>query len=157
MPKVHLRSITPENAAECTGLQVHESQRGLVASNAKSLAEAHTNRSYYPLAIYDQAALGWEISPVPMLGFTMYELVAGVGFVKRLMIGQAHQRNGYGRAAMLEVIRRLRLHPEVEIIATSHRHENEAAAMLYCSLGFKDWKIGFAQDHPTEKFLILPG
>jgi len=53
-----------------------------------------------------------------MVGFTMYELSAGVGFIRRLMIDQRFQRKGYGRAAMLEVIRRLTLHPEVEMIAT---------------------------------------
>ena len=80
-------------------------------------------------------ARGFEKPEVPMVGFTMYELSAGVGFIRRLMIDQRFQGKGYGRAAMLEVIRRLKLHPEVEMIATRHRRENEAAAKLYRSLG----------------------
>ncbi len=44
----------------------------------------------------------------------MYEIVAGVGFIMRLMIDRKHQRRGYGRATMLEVIRRLKLCPDIE-------------------------------------------
>ena len=59
-----------------------------------------------------------------MVGFIMYELKGGVGFILRLMIDRRHQRQGYGRAAVLEVIRRLKLIPEVQMIATSHQRGN---------------------------------
>ena len=91
----------------------------------------------------------------PMIGFTMYEITAGIGFISRLMIDQQHQQQGYGRATMLEVIRRLRLYPEVQLIATSHRRENIAASKLYTSLGFVTWKIEWAKDNPAEVFLRL--
>ena len=84
------------------------------------------------------------------LRFTMYEIVAGVGFIMRLMIDKKYQRQGYGRATMIEVIRRLKLYPDVEIIATSYRQENEIAAKLYQSLGFIAWDIAWAKSHPTE-------
>lgn len=74
----------------------------------------------------------------------------------RLMIDRKHQRRGYGRATMLEVIRRLKLCPEVEIIATSYRKENEVAAKLYQSLGFIRWDIAYAQAHPTEFYVVQP-
>ena len=61
----------------------------------------------------------------------MYEVVAGVGFILRLMIDRDAQGQGYGRSTVIEVMRRLRLSPEVELIATSHRRENVAAARLY--------------------------
>lgn len=156
MPYVHLRRVTPENYEECLRLQVADAQRALVATNLQSLDEATTNPAYFPLAIYDRAALGWSTPPVPMIGFTMYELVAGVGFILRLMIDQRHQRQGYGRAAMLEMIRRLQLVPEVELIGTSHKHENTVASNLYRGLGFVDWDVTFANNHATEKFLMLP-
>ncbi|NOK62467.1 MAG: GNAT family N-acetyltransferase [Chloroflexi bacterium AL-W] len=57
---------------------------------------------------------------------------------------------------MLEVIRRLRLHPEAELIATSYRRENMVAARLYASLGFVPWDIAWAIDHPTEVYVRLP-
>lgn len=155
MVEVHLRKVTRQNLRECLNLQVDESQIGLVATNAQSLAEAYVDSNLFPLAIYDTAACGYEHPDVPVVGFTLYEIVAGVGLIMRLMIDRQYQRQGYGRAAMIEVIRRLKLHPEVEIIAISHRKENEAAARLYQSLGFQKWNVSFAQDNPAEVYLKL--
>lgn len=86
----------------------------------------------------------------------MYELTDAVGFILRLMIDEKFQRKGYGRAAMLEVIRRLKLYPEVERIATSHIRENEAAARLYEGLGFVDWEHELrGEGYSGERYLIL--
>ena len=129
---------------------------GLVASNAKSLAEAYVNPNMTPLAVYDVAARGFEDPPTPIVGFTMFEVAAGVGFITRLMIDRAHQGKGYGRAAMAEVIRRLRLTPEAEIIATSHLRENVVAARLDAGLGFVPWDIAYATADADEVYLCLP-
>ncbi len=153
--KIHLRTITKDNFRECLELQVDDSQKGLVATTAQSLAEAYVDSNLVPLAVYDAAACGYEKPDVPMIGFTMYEIVAGVGFIMRLMIDWKYQRRGYGRATMVEVIRRLKLYPDVEIIATSYRKENEIAARLYQSLGFALWDIAWAKSHPTEVFVKL--
>ncbi|MGH8057144.1 MAG: GNAT family N-acetyltransferase [Candidatus Entotheonellia bacterium] len=59
--------------------------------------------------IYDRAARGYPTPTVPMMGFVMYEVTCGVGFILRLMIDRKYQRQGYGRAALVEVIRRLKL------------------------------------------------
>jgi|GEM_PF-6950688 diamine N-acetyltransferase len=66
------------------------------------------------------------------------------------MVDEKHQGKGYGKAAMLELIRRLKLHPEVEIIATSHLKTNKTAASLYKSLGFVDW------DHGARRYWPRP-
>lgn len=71
------------------------------------------------------------------------------------MIDRKYQRQGYGRAAMLEVIRRLKLHPDVELIATSYQRGNETASKLYRNLGFVDWNIAWAMDHQSDIFLRL--
>ncbi|HEY9801517.1 MAG TPA: GNAT family N-acetyltransferase [Leptolyngbyaceae cyanobacterium] len=155
MVKVHLRKITKDNLVSCLSLEVTEKQKNLVATTAQSLAQAYVDPHLFPLAVYDAAACGYEQPSVPMLGFTMYELVAGVGFIMRLMIGYKYQRQGYGRATMLEVIRRLKLCPDVEMIATSYRKDNEAAASLYYSLGFREWEISYAISHPTEVYVKL--
>ena len=155
MAKVHLRNITTDNFQECIGLEVAESQRDLVASNMKSLAEAKVSPNLFPLAIYDAAVRGCEKPRLPVVGFTMYEVVAGAGFILRLMVDRRYQGKGYGRAAMVEVIRRLRLHPEVELIATSHRRGNEVASNLYRSLGFVEWGVEWAKENESEVFLTL--
>ena len=154
--KVHLRKVTRENFRECIGLQVAESQKGLIASNTQSLAEAYVDSNLFPLGIYNAAACGYLEQPeAPMIGFTMYEIAAGVGFITRLMIDCKHQQQGYGKASMVEVIRRLKLYPEVEIIATSYRKENQIAAKLYQNLGFRQWNISWAISHPTEVYVKL--
>jgi len=155
--QVSLHEISANNRAECLELRVAESQSGWVAPNSESLQEAAANSNLVPLAIYDVMARGFEKPDLPMVGFTMYELSAGVGFIRRLMIDQRFQGKGYGRAAMREVMRRLKLHPEVELIATRHRRDNEAAAKLYRSLGFVDWNIRWAPEHPSEVYLCHPG
>ncbi|WP_017315473.1 GNAT family N-acetyltransferase [Mastigocladopsis repens] len=155
MAKVHLRKVTLDNFRECISLEVEESQKELVASNVKSLAEAYVNPNLFPLSIYDATVVGYEQAHLPMVGFTMYEITAGVGFILRLMIDHKFQRKGYGRAAMLEVIRRLKLYPEVELIATSYQRGNETASKLYRNLGFVDWDIEWAKAHATDMFLKL--
>ncbi len=156
MAEAHLRRVNSENVSECVALQVADEQTQFVASNAKSLAQASVNSALVPLAIYDSAARGFEFSPpVPMVGFTVYELTAGVGFILRLMVDKQHQGKGYGKAAMREVIRRLRLTPEVELIATSYKRGNAVAAHLYESLGFVPWEISYAQDSADEVYMRL--
>jgi diamine N-acetyltransferase len=155
MVKVHLRNVTLDNFRECISLEVDKFQQEFVASNVQSLAEAKVNPNLFPLAIYDAAVAGYEKPQLPMVGFTMYEITDGIGFIMRLMVARQYQKQGYGRAAMLEVIRRLKLYPEVELIATSHRRGNEVASKLYRSLGFVDWEIAWAKEQETEIFLKL--
>jgi diamine N-acetyltransferase len=56
-----------------------------------------------------------------MVGFTMYEITAGIGFILRLTIDRKYQCQGYRQAAMLEVIQNLKLYSEVELIARSYQ------------------------------------
>src|SRR5262249_44503155 len=142
--------ITHENFRECISLALDGWQDEFVAPNVRSLAEAKVNPTLVPLAIYDWAALGAPLSDHRMVGFTMYGPVAAVGFIKRAMIDKRHQRRGYGRAAMREVIRRLGLHPEVHFIGSSHRRSNEEAANLYRSLGLSPWEVPWHNPDPDE-------
>jgi diamine N-acetyltransferase len=154
--EVHLRRITTDNELECLGLRVHDAQARLVASNEQSLTQAKTNPGLVPLAVYDQTARGYPQPRVPMVGFVMYEIDCGVGLILRLMIDAAHQRKGYGRATLVEVIRRLRLEAEVEMIVTSHRHDNAVAAALFQSLGFVPWELENIALKAGEVYLRLP-
>jgi len=156
MADVHLRPISLTNYKECLALHVDPTQTGFVASNAKSLVEAKVNPTLTPLAIYDVAARGHDCPPVPMLGFAMYEIAAGVGYIMRLIIDRAHQGQGYGRAATIEIIRRLRLSPEVEVITIGYDPENAAAGHLYRSLGFLPWEPTFAPPDSPDVHLKLP-
>jgi len=81
MAKVTLHPIGESNREACLELSVSEEQKPLVASNRKSLEEAKGNPTLYPFAIYDEMARGWVEPKVPMVGFAMYEIAAGVGFI----------------------------------------------------------------------------
>jgi len=86
--QVSLHKISENDRAECLDLRVAESQSGWVGPNSESPEEAAANSNLVPLAIYDVMARGFEKPEVPMVAFTMYELSAGVGFIRRLMIDQ---------------------------------------------------------------------
>ena len=126
---VALKEITRENFRQCVKLEVHEAQRGFVAPNVFSIAQSKVEPTFETLAVYD----GDE-----MVGFVMYGYDADdeCHEVARLMVDKAHQGKGYGRAAMVEVIRRLRAEPGCRQIALSVSPENLPAQRLYESLGF---------------------
>ena len=153
MAKVSLMPITSETLDECISLKVANHQKEFVAPNIYSLAQAAVSPIYHPFGIYDADA-HYRANP-SMMGFVMYGISNARGFILRLMIDEKFQGRGYGRTAMIEVIRRLKLHPEVEKIATSHDRKNEAAARLYESLGFVDWKHEARTDDSGERYLIL--
>jgi diamine N-acetyltransferase len=53
------------------------------------------------------------------------------------MVDEQHQGQGYGRAAMQEVISRLKATPDCTEIKISFVPENSVAERLYRSLGFQ--------------------
>jgi diamine N-acetyltransferase len=127
---IELRKITMENFRKIIRLEVADHQKKFVASNMYSLAEAKADGVSNPLAIYADGQ---------MVGFTMYcfEPADETGYIDRLMVAAEHQAQGYGRAAMKEVIERLKNIPECQKIRTSFHPENSVADALYTSLGFE--------------------
>ncbi len=137
---------------ECIRLKVAPDQEGHVAPNVHSLAQAKVNPRLFPFAIYDRSILGREPrEDEPMVGFLMYQIMEGVGFITRLMVGEEYQRQGYGRGAMVEVVRRLKGMPEVEFIGVSVSKGNEYVERFYRDLGFVDAD----KKHEREIYLKL--
>lgn len=130
---VTLREITRENWRECARMRVAPTQVNFVASNLYSLAQSKYESECVPLAVYDDEQ---------MVGFVMYRPedhgLAKIWFIERLMIGEGHQRKGYGRAAMIALIAHLRSQKGYNAILISFVPENTAAKKLYNDLGFKD-------------------
>lgn len=124
-----LREIRMDNFRECIELSVADGQKGFVASNIYSLAEAKADGVSVPLAIY---------SDEQMVGFIMYDFEPKEdrGYITRLMVDQRFQGNGCGRCAMEQVIDRLKQIPACKEIQTSFAPENSTADRLYTSLGF---------------------
>ena len=118
-----------DNFDECVNLQVNDSQKGFVASNAYSLSEAFADKVSEPRAIYAD-----EI----MVGFVMYDYDQSkeTGFISRLMIDKRFQKNGYAREAMQMVINKFKNIQECTYIQLSYCKENGNAAKFYKKLGF---------------------
>jgi diamine N-acetyltransferase len=127
---VTLREIDRENFDACVKLDVREDQKSFVAPNVYSIAQSRVEPTYTPQAVYAGAEL---------VGFVMYgyDTDERCHWIARMMIDQRHQGKGYGRAAMTEVIRRLRTDPACREIGLSVEPENETAQRLYESLGFR--------------------
>jgi len=128
--QVTLRQITMANFDDCLKLALRKDQKGFVASNMYSLAEAKADGVSRPHAIY---------ADDEMVGFIMYDVAAdeGRGYISRLMVDARFQGRGYGRAAMAQVIERLKSVPACREVLTSYVPENKVAGHLYASLGFE--------------------
>jgi diamine N-acetyltransferase len=126
---VSLREITPENFKQCVNLKVAEGQEKFVASNVMSIAQSKVYPTHLPFAVY----AGEEIVGFVLYGFDEEEKRFYLG---RLMIDEKHQGKGYGRAATLEVIERLKQIEDCTEIYLSFVPENKNAEKLYESIGF---------------------
>ncbi len=128
--KVSLCEITPKNFKECLELKVADDQVLFVAPNVKSIAISKIFPACLPFAVYadDQ-----------MVGFVMYGYDSKDGrfYLERLMIDEKFQGKGYGKAATLEVIERLKENEDCKEIYLSIYPENTNAEQLYSSIGFE--------------------
>ncbi len=145
---IELRDVSRDNWLQCVRLEVRQDQKGFVASNAFSLAQAAYDPIWLPQAIYDGET---------MVGFVMSTREADPArgwWICRLMVEKAHQGRGYGRAAVQEVLRRMAASPGRRDVYISEKPENNVAAGLYQSLGFV--KTGDMEDGEEVQKYILP-
>jgi diamine N-acetyltransferase len=135
-PSVSLREITSETVRAVVKLSVAESQKGFVASNAISLAQALFAPEAWYRAVYCTEEL---------VGFVMLEdesLVKppsekpGIG-VWRFMIDEKFQGRGIGRAALLLVIEHARSKGLFDTLELSYVPGPGCPEPFYRGLGFK--------------------
>jgi diamine N-acetyltransferase len=90
---VSLREVTSENLSDVLALTVAREQEAYVATNAKSIAQAH----FEPKAWFRVIAAGDEL-----VGFVMVyrDRTARDFYIWRFMIDARHQGHGYGRRAV---------------------------------------------------------
>ena len=127
---ISLREITPENFKECISLKVSEAQTNFVASNLMSIAQAKIYPTANPFAVYADEKL---------VGFVMYGFDEDDQhfYLGRLMFDEKHQGKGFGKAATLEVIERMKQIKDCREIYLSFVPENTGAEKLYSSVGFQ--------------------
>ena len=148
---VSLRAITDANRAAILALDVAPHQRDWVGSNEDSLRQAAENTDACP----EYYAIYADEKPVGFLMIGYFPLNKGEQpdwFVWRMMIDATHQRRGYGRAAMWQIIDHVRTKPDCCELRISFEPENGPARTLYTSLGFVD----HGEIHDGEVLLRLP-
>jgi diamine N-acetyltransferase len=128
---VVLEEVSADNWRRCTGLEVEESQKAFVAPVAYYLTLcAYGDSPWRPLAV--RAA-------EEIVGFVMWGVDPADEsyWIGGLVIDRRHQRRGYGRAVVEELLDRAASAGHVEA-ALSYDPRNTAARQLYASLGFTE-------------------
>ncbi|MED1090995.1 GNAT family N-acetyltransferase [Bacillus paramycoides] len=134
---VQLKVVTRENWEEALNLQVKENQTKFVPAVAVSLAKVYIkpdgeNVEYIPFAIYDRDLI---------VGFIMHAFVwetTDMYWINGFIIDKKQQGNGYGKAALKEIINLIknRFKECKEIRLTVHK-DNISAKKLYERYGFQ--------------------
>lgn len=134
-PPVTLREITADTVVAVTRLAVADGQKGFVAPNAVSLAQA----LFAPEAWYRAIYAGDELA-----GFVMLEdeslrspppAQPRIG-VWRLMVDERFQGRGIGRAALLQVIEHVRRKGVFSTLELSYVPGPGCPEPFYRGLGF---------------------
>lgn len=131
MKSLSLKLITAENREECILLKPQKFQEKFVASNEDSLLKAEQEPTSRPYGIYAEDS---------MVGFALFDEEPypddGYYWICRFMIDERYQRKGYGKAALEEIIRKMKSHPTCTKIRVSHVPDNSVVNQLYKQFGF---------------------
>jgi diamine N-acetyltransferase len=127
--QVTLREVTADTVRAICVLEVRPEQRGFVAPNAISIAQAH----FAPNAWFRAVYAGDE--PV---GFVMLDedVEKEEYYLWRFMIDGKHQREGYGRRALDLVVERVRALPGARELISSYVPGDEGPRDFYLRYGF---------------------
>jgi diamine N-acetyltransferase len=124
-----LREVTQETLGAVLNLEVRDDQKRFVASNAKSIAQAHFYEQLWFRAIY--------AGDTPV-GFVMLYIdeETPAHKISRFMIDKEHQGKGYGRQALRLVIEHVRGLPGATKLELSHQPGEGNPAPFYAQAGF---------------------
>ena len=133
--QVTLVVVTAENLDTILGLSVSNEQQQYVASNARSIAQAHFHQEAWFRAIFA------DDTPVGFLMLHDENLLDQVRrpdyyFLWRLMIDQRYQGMGFGRGALQCLVEHLRGRPNAKVLLSSYEEGPHEAGGFYAKLGF---------------------
>ena len=128
--EVSLREVTRDTLGTILNLKVAASQECFVASNAKSIAQAH----FYPETAWFRGIYAGDDA----VGFIMLEINTDKPEygLWRFMIDERHQGRGYGRAAIGKAIAHVRAQPGAVELLTSVVPGEGSPGPFYQKLGF---------------------
>ncbi|WP_270789164.1 GNAT family N-acetyltransferase [Enterococcus diestrammenae] len=141
---IEFRPIDRLNYLECIDLTLEESQKGYVAPNVFSLAQAAYESNMIPLGIYYNSK---------MVGFILYDFDTELKAwsMSRFMVDKAHQGKGIGKAALAKFLSVFFEEHKVDELYTSVEESNSAAMHLYETLGFRRLEL-FEYDAGEKHF-----
>ncbi|MER9686736.1 GNAT family N-acetyltransferase [Mesorhizobium sp. M0139] len=145
---IRLVSVTGANRALVAALEMAADQMDFVASNAESLDEAETDGDARPRVV---------MAGDRVVGFLMYEAPQDddEARIYRFMIDRVHQGQGYGKAALREVLDEIMRLGHISHVSICYEPGNEAARRLYRAAGFVE--EGLDEDGEMIAELALPG
>jgi diamine N-acetyltransferase len=128
-PDVTLREVTADTVRAICSLEVRPEQRGYVAPNAVSIAQAHFEPKSWFRAVYA------DDTPV---GFAMLheDPEKQEYYLWRFMVAGEHQGRGYGRRALDLVVAHVRDQPGAEELLSSYVPGDDGPAEFYRRYGF---------------------
>lgn len=138
IPKITLKKITKLNLMSILQLNVKPEQRGLVAPNAVSLAEACFSRDAWFRAIYaDNMPIGFVMISDTLLKYKFNPNHRPAYIIWRFMIDANYQDKGYGKEAMKLIIDYIKTRPKAKEIFLSHSQSDGNAGTFYKKCGFE--------------------
>lgn len=138
-PDVRLVEITSDSVRAVTDLDVTPAQRGFVAPNAVSIAEAYFEKGAWFRAIEaDGSPVGFVMLFDPTLPGATLEDDNRPDEVElwRFMIDHRHQRAGIGRKALELIVAHARARPGVERLMSSYVPGDGGPRDFYLRFGF---------------------
>lgn len=131
--ELQFQPITAENRTQVEALRILEKQNGFVESVQDCLQEADKRSCWKPVGIYD----GNTLVGFAMYGFFWEYFPCGRVWLDRLLIDSQHQGRGYGKAAVISLLKKIRQEYKRKKVYLSVYQDNTAAIHLYKELGFR--------------------
>ncbi len=146
---IHLRKITEENFIDAFNLKLAPEQERFVSHPIRSLAQAYVYREQcQPFGIYEGQT---------MVGYVMviYDYDVPEYDIWHMMIEQAEQGRGYGKAALDRVLDYIREKPfgSSDRVTLTCNKENIRALTMYKSKGFAE--TGVTDGEEIELSLMI--
>ena len=127
---VELREVTKDSVRAICLLQVEPGQRGFVAPNAVSFAEAMFEpKAWFRAVVADEVPVGFVMVSV--------DEDAPEYYLWRFMIDGRYQGRGYGRAAIQQLIDHVRTLPNATELLVSYVPQPGGPEPFYRGLGFE--------------------
>jgi len=146
---IKLTPLTKSNWEECAKLEVNADQKEALPGNLFSIAEL----TFYPRT----KAVAILNNKDEIVGFATFGIPEGENMPKifRLMIDKKHQGKGYGKMALVEIVKELFTQNDSNKIQVCYQASRKALKDFYGSIGFKEKELLPCKHNKDGKMLAL--